>query len=71
MCFRSRNTEKYLKSVGEVRHGCATGHIWECRDIKDCENVIEIKLSDRFNNKKNLIRVALQRGRFTDYKIVV
>lgn len=27
ICQRVRNTSKYLKAVGEVRHGYATGHI--------------------------------------------
>ncbi len=44
MCFRVRCTNKHVKSVGEVRHGFATGHIWQCKDVEDCEKVIAQKL---------------------------
>jgi hypothetical protein len=44
MCLRVRKTDKFLKAVGEVRHGFVTGHIWECTDVDDCEKAIEKKL---------------------------
>lgn len=44
MCYRVRSTDKYLKAVGEVHHGSATGHIWECKDEKECEEAANKKI---------------------------
>ena len=44
ICNRVRSTAKYLKAVGEVRHGYATGQIWECKDFEDCEEVAMKKI---------------------------
>ena len=32
--------------MGEVRHGYATGHIWECSDEEEGQRAVERKLSD-------------------------
>jgi hypothetical protein len=67
ICHRTRSTEKHLKAVGEIRHGYATGHIWECLDIDDCDRVA----NDRIKNghfESRTIEIALQQGRFTEYK---
>ncbi|HRD42180.1 MAG TPA: hypothetical protein PLN30_00440 [Ferruginibacter sp.] len=72
ICQRSRNTDEQVKAVGEVRHGFATGHIWECRDIEDCDKVAAEKLSRNISGViKSKIETALKRGRFTEYTVVV
>lgn len=58
-----------VKAVGEVRHGYATGHIWECINTEGCdkaarERLISGKVSGRVRGK---IENGLQRGRFTEY----
>lgn len=69
ICQRVRNTAKYLKAVGEVRHGYATGHIWECKDEEECQKVAERKLSDSktLDWNKDQIKSALKRGRYKEY----
>jgi hypothetical protein len=37
ICQRQRCTEKHVRAVGEVSHGYATGHIWECIDVVECK----------------------------------
>lgn len=69
ICQRVRSTTKHLKAVGEVRHGFATGHIWECIDIANCDTSAHLKISNPLCTKKSVISNALIRGRFTDYKI--
>ena len=66
ICLRARNSNKYLKIVGEVSHGFATGHIWECFDIVDCDRVAMKKLNES-HPKKHIIEAALERGRFEEY----
>ena len=39
-----RCTDKHVKPVGETRKGFATGYIWECIDVADCEIAIVKKL---------------------------
>lgn len=46
MCLRVRDTDMHVKPVGEVHHGFATGHVWECKDVQDCEVAISKKLQD-------------------------
>ena len=69
ICQRVRNTAKYLKAVGEVRHGYATGHIWECKNEEECQRVAERKLSDSKipDWDKDRIKSALERGRYKEY----
>lgn len=71
ICQRVRNTEKYLKPVGEVRHGYATGHIWECENAEECQREAERKLNDSNISylHKDRIKSALKQGRFTKYVI--
>lgn len=71
ICQRVRNVEKYLKIVGEVRHGYATGHIWECEDEEECQRAVERKLKDDKVKswEKERIQTALKLGRFIKYVI--
>lgn len=71
ICQRVRNVNKYLRIVGEVRHGFATGRIWECVNIEDCFCVAEKKLITPSVNHstKEKIKVALEQGRFNEYKV--
>lgn len=73
ICQRVRNTDNQVKAVGEVRHGFATGHIWECIDIEDCDKAAKERLQNwRLNgNLRGKIEIGLQRGRFTEYLVVV
>jgi hypothetical protein len=69
ICRRSRCTEKYVKAVGEVHHGYATGHIWECIDADECEKVA-IKRAASHRPDSRLIQIALERGRLKEYIII-
>ena len=69
ICQRARNSNKYLKVVGEVRHGFATGYIWECIDEVDCNKVALQKISSN-HLKKHVIENALQKGRFKEYTYI-
>ena len=71
MCLRTRDTNKYLKIVGEVNHGYATGHIWECQDVEDCQKTVLRKLNDENVDEttKHIIKNAQKRGRATYYII--
>jgi predicted methyltransferase MtxX (methanogen marker protein 4) len=73
ICQRSRNTGNQVKAVGEVRHGFATGHIWECVDTQDCDkSAIERLQNWRLNEKvRGKIEAGLKRGRFTEYLVLV
>ena len=66
MCLRARNSKKHLKIVGEVKHGFATGHVWECIDMVDCDRIAMQKIKDN-HPKKHLIELAIQQGRFEEY----
>lgn len=72
ICQRVRNTNEQVKAVGEVRHGFATGHIWECRDEVGCDMVAHRKLADPKTSGiiKSKIETALKNGRFSEYKYV-
>jgi len=67
ICQRTRKTDKYVKAVGEVRHGYATGHIWECIDIEECEKVAKERMSDSNRLDCELIRNQLKIGRYKEY----
>lgn len=71
MCLRARKSE-HLKIVGEVRHGFATGHIWECKNIVDCETAVMRKLNDdKLDSvKETKIRTAMKIGRYDKYVII-
>ena len=66
MCYRRRCTDKHVKPVGEVRKGYATGYIWECMDIEDCETTMNTRTANR-HNKMHLIQIARAGGRATYY----
>lgn len=70
MCQRSRNVEKHLRPVGEVRHGYAVGHIWECKDVDECDmaanDALNTSVSDQ---RKARIIIAKKNGRLTQYII--
>jgi len=67
ICRRTRKVWKYVKPVGEVRHGYATGHIWECIDTKECDAVAKARMLDKTNGDWQLIEIELKRGRFKKY----
>jgi len=71
ICQRVRNTDNQVKAVGEVRHGYATGHIWECIDVEECDKKAKEKLE---KHKEGLIRarieIALKIGRYKEYIIL-
>ncbi len=73
MCLRRRKTDEQVKAVGDVLHGFATGHIWECIDIEDCNKTIERKLIEipEGSLKHHIITNAVKYGRFTEYKYVL
>ena len=66
ICQRVRKTDTQVKSVGEVRHGYATGHIWECIDKEECDKVAQKKISAG-HPKAELIKIALNHGRIKEY----
>ena len=68
ICQRVRSTNDKVKAVGEVRHGYATGHIWECIDTEECDKVANERLNDeKYRPYRELIRFALKQGRFKEY----
>ena len=68
ICRRVRKTDIQVKAVGEVRHGMATGHIWECIDTEDCDRVAEEKVAA--NSKDSaFIKLAIEQGRFKEWVI--
>ena len=70
ICHRTRCTEKHVKAVGEVKHGYATGHIWECIDTEECDKVANERLNDgKYRQYRESIRIALKQGRFKYYMI--
>jgi hypothetical protein len=71
MCYRVRCTDKHVKAVGEVRHGFATGHIWECKDVDECEKVAIERMNDKTRSDRHLIKIEFERGRFKEYTVVV
>lgn len=68
ICYRTRVTSFHVKPVGEVRHGYATGHIWECKDIIECEKVAKERIKNN-HLKSHLIEIGLRQGRFEEYWI--
>lgn len=73
MCQRARNVDKHLKAVGEVHHGYATGHIWECKKVEQCDESAKGRLNDKSLNpvKRNRIEISQKCGRITNYRIIV
>ena len=69
ICHRIRRTDTHLRAVGEIRHGYATGHIWECRDEDDCDMVAHKRMNDETRSDRRFIEIALQQGRFKQYGI--
>ena len=69
ICRRVRSTANYLKAVGEVRHGFATGHIWECRDTEQCDKIALSKVNESLNESVETfaIKTALKIGRYNHY----
>lgn len=65
ICLRVRSTSVHVVPVGEVHHGFATGHIWECKDSKECQIAAEKRLNstspDSFIHQR--IKLALTLGR--------
>jgi hypothetical protein len=68
MCQRSRCTTKYVREVGEVHHGYATGHIWECMDTQECDAEIQKKLNSQITNYlRGTLEFAVREGRLKEY----
>ncbi len=66
ICHRQRCTIKHVKAVGEVSHGFATGHIWECVDIADCDKTAKYKIANK-KGRYQTIEWELEKGRFKNY----
>lgn len=70
MCLRVRYAYTQVKPVGEVRHGYATGHIWECINHAECDEAIDFKL--RKNTLKAVSKAKIEQaqevGRYITYK---
>lgn len=73
ICQRVRCTAGQVKAVGEIHHGFATGYIWECIDIADCDKIVKNKLGDLQINGVVRVRIeeAVKKGRLIDYPIYV
>jgi len=73
ICQRVREVDRYVKAVGEVHHGFATGHIWECKNIEDCDRVATDKLSrmDTTGVVHARIESAIKRGRLEKYLTLI
>lgn len=73
ICQRSRNTDNQVKAVGEVRHGFATGHVWECIDTEECDKAAINRLENPMINGRVKANIAygLESGRFSYYKILI
>ncbi len=67
ICQRVRNTSNQVKAVGEVRHGFAVGHIWECIDTADCDQIAQKKINEKRYRYRH-IELAIKIGRFSEYK---
>lgn len=68
ICQRTRATDEKVYPVGEVRHGYATGHVWQCIDEKECEDFARKKIAEGAEYAWK-IELALKEGRFRDYRI--
>jgi hypothetical protein len=66
ICHRVRKTDKHVKAVGEVRHGYATGHIWECIDTEECDRIAQDKINSG-HPKSELIKISISHGRIKEY----
>lgn len=66
ICQRTRETDTKVKAVGEVRHGYATGHIWECIDTDECDKVAKEKIAANTRDSE-IIKIAIKRGRFKNW----
>lgn len=72
ICQRVRKVDEQIKAVGEVAHGYATGHIWECIDEKECDAAAKRKLSENLSGVvRQKIETALKVGRYTEYVYTV
>lgn len=72
ICQRIRRTDEQVKSVGEVRRGYATGHIWECINADECDKVAKEKIQNLRVPQivRSMIESAIKVGRFLEYVIV-
>jgi len=69
MCQRVRKPDTQLKRVGEVRHGMATGYVWECIDEEDCDRAMKNKLNNPKTPRSIQQRIAraIDDGRYRVY----
>ena len=72
MCRCSKKTE-YLKKVGEVHHGFATGYVWECINIKKCDLAAMNKLKKLTLSPNSRARIlqSIKDGRIKKYSIFI
>lgn len=66
ICYRTRKSFDKVKPVGEVKHGFAIGHIWQCIDTEECDNTAKQRISSGHKDAF-LIDIALKQGRFKKY----
>lgn len=66
--MRVRDTLTKVKPVGEVRHGMATGHIWECIDTKECDMAANKKIAENHPDSP-FIKTHIEQGRYTEWMI--
>lgn len=70
ICQRTRCTSVYVQAVGEVRHGYATGHIWECIDHRECESVAQQRADDESRDDSYACKVGLEMGHAKGWIVV-
>lgn len=70
MCLRARCTSSKVKAVGQVAHGFATGYVWECIDIDECDSFAQRKLENPMLDARTrrLMEQAEQIGRYETYR---
>ena len=66
ICQRVRKADYQVKAVGEVRHGYATGYIWECIDTEECDRVAKERIRTG-HPKAKIIEINLKKGRIKGY----
>lgn len=71
ICQRVRKTDLQVKPVGEVRRGYATGHIWECIDTDECDNLAKERMNDESRKDRDIIKIEFGHGRFEGWVVRV
>lgn len=59
ICYRVRKTTTQVTDVGEIYHGYATGHEWQCIDSQECTIAAKKKIvADHYH--KPYIEMAMK-----------